>query len=277
MKLNRLLLVMSFLTCLIISAQETPGSFPFSNYLINYGGCIGSDSLELKSLGNDLFRDRENNLYFLSYDRSDETGKRKTPIFIKRFRTNCDGEVYASDSIYDHRKTIDLATFQELGDGYYKDYSNKYYFESMADGGEFRIVYNDLRTYIALRHHFFLGDDGKMYIRTQRLISPPENFGPTFYREVPYVDLNTFKRFDGSLGYAKDKNHIYWEYGTSDGEFIRIVPEADLESFEDLGSGLAKDKHAVYYQSSVVEGLKPQDVKSYQDYEKFEEDRRRNK
>jgi|GEM_PF-3828929 len=270
MKLFPLLFVLSLLDPIPISAQKNKESYPLAEYLINYGGCIGSDSLEFKSVGNRLYRDTKNNLYFLSFDRSDETGKIKTPIFIKRFRTNCDGEVLDPDSIYDLKKTIDLPTFQELGDGYYKDFSNKYYFESMADGGEFRMVYNDLRTYTALEHQFFHGDDGKLYIQTQNLITPPENYGPVFYRRVPDIDVATYQQFNSHSDYMKDKNAIYWEYGTSDGKFIALVPEADWETFQVVEYTLAKDKKFVYVQGIVVKGLDPKSVQKYSDYEKFE-------
>lgn len=277
MKLFPLLVVLNLLDFISISAQENDRSYPLAEYLIDYGGCIGSDSLAFHSIGNNLFRDSENNIYFLCFNRSDETGKIKTPIFIKRFRTNCDGEVLDSDSIYDLRKTIDLLTFMELGDGYYKDFSNKYYFKSMADGGEFRIIYNDLRTYKPLAHQFFLGDDGKLYIQTQNLISPPENYGPIFYRRVPDIDIASYKEFYPGSDYTKDKNCIYWEYGTTDGKFIKQVPEADLETFQVIQYTLAKDKKFVYVQGIVVEGLDPMSVKKYRDYEKFEENRRKQK
>ncbi|AEA43868.1 DKNYY domain-containing protein [Fluviicola taffensis] len=174
------------------------------------------------------------------------------------------------------KQTIDLATFQELGDGYYKDYSNKYYFESMADGGEFRVVYNDLRTYTALDHQFFRGDDGKLYIQTEQLINPPENYGPRFYRQVPDIDVSTYQELNANSDYKKDKNCIYWEYGTTDGTFIKLV-KADLETFQVIEFGLGKDKKHVFFHGEIVEGLNPKSVKTYKDYENFEAKRRKHK
>ncbi|WP_430405123.1 DKNYY domain-containing protein [Fluviicola sp.] len=270
MKSFPLLVTLMTLNFVPVSAQENKESYPLAEYLIDYGGCVGSDSLAFQSIGNDLFQDAEKNIYYLCFDRSDETGKVKTPLFIKRFRTNCDGELLDSDSIHDLRKTIDLPTFKELGNGYYKDFSNKYYFESMADGGEFRIVYNDLHTYTSLEHQFFRGDDGKLYIQTQNLISPPENYGPIFYRRVPDIDVPTYREFNSHSDYKKDKNSIYWEYGTSDGKFIKQIPEADWETFQVVEYTLAKDKKFVYVQGIVVNGLDPKSVKKYSDYEKME-------
>nr|WP_294859980.1 DKNYY domain-containing protein [uncultured Fluviicola sp.] len=275
MKLFHLLSVLNLLNFIPVSAQENKEFYPLAEYLVDYGGCAGRDSLEFRSVGNDLYQDKEKNLYYLCFNRSDETGRVKTPIFIRRFRTNCDGEVLDSDSIYDLRKTVDLPTFKKLGDGYYKDISNKYYFESMADGGEFRMVYNDLRIYTPLEHQFFRGDDGKLYIQTQNLISPPENYGPIFYRKVPDIDVPTYSEFNPSSDYRKDKKNIYWEYGTSDGKFIKQVPEADWETFQVIEHTLAKDRKFVYVQGVIVEGLDPKSVRKYSDYEKFEAKRRK--
>jgi hypothetical protein len=273
MKLVQLVFSLSLLKTTCILAQEKRDLYPFANYLIDYGGCIGTDSLAFQSIGNDLFQDSKNNLYYLCYD---ETEQLKTPLFIKRFRSNCDGEVLASDSIYDLGKTIDLPTFQKLGDGYYKDFSNKYFFESRFDGGEFRIVYNDLRTYTQLEYPFYRGDDGKLYIMTQNLISPPENYGPVFYRQVPDIDVQTYQEFNASSDYKKDKNCIYWKYGTTDGTFIQLV-KADLETFQVIQFGLGKDKKHVFFQGKIVEGLDPKSVKTYKDYTTFLANRKKHK
>jgi hypothetical protein len=122
-------------------STKTPAStetvaYPYNNYIIDYGGCSKSDSTSFTDIGNNLFRDKNNEIYFLTFDRSDETGKIKIPVFILRFSNECEGD---GDSIYNLSKTIDVPTFKNLGNGAYKDKNHNYHFESMADGGVFSI------------------------------------------------------------------------------------------------------------------------------------------
>lgn len=78
---------------------------------------------------------------------------------------------------------------------------------------------------------FYKGSDNKLYIKTRRLISPPEKYGPYFYREVHVVDISSYEDYGNYDGYAKDKAHVYWRRGTTDGNFIDIVEKADPLTF----------------------------------------------
>lgn len=72
-------------------------------------------------------------------------------------------------------------------------------------------------------------------------------------REFPYkaVDVSTFKRFLDSkpVIYTRDKFHIFCE-----GQPVQGV---DIDSFEPLEGGYAKDQNHVYYFNSIVEGASP--------------------
>jgi hypothetical protein len=193
----------------------------------------------------------------LCYDESDETGKRKTPVFILRFSNDCDNDL--ADSIYDIGKVIDVASFKRSEDGFYRDKFNKYEFISFADGGHLSIIENDSSTYKEIGKGFYKGADGRTYIRTQSMTKPPpdEKWENYYFRKVPDIDVVTYDDYGQIDGYAKDKNHVYFRRGTTDGDFIDLVEGADPVSFtfKGLNKGYAWDKNHVYLNGTLQEGI----------------------
>ena len=125
-------------------------------------------------------------------------------------------------------------------------------------------------TYKKLEKRFYRGSDGNLYIKTRGLISPPENEGPAFYKEVPDIDVASYEQFSY---YAKDKNHVYIDDGTTDGRFINLLEKIDVTSFEVAWYRWGKDKDHVYNNGNLVEGLRVNDpmlgwIKKYKN--KFE-------
>lgn len=230
--------------------------FPYGKYTISYGGCGGSAMTEFTRAGDNLYKDSRNNLYFLAYDRSDEAGEAR-PVFILRFSNDCEGD--SSDAIYDIGKTIDIASFKSLGDGYYRDAHHKYHHTSMADGGHLMIVQNDRETYIPQGKGFYLGADGKMYIETAEVLDggKGEGSGPSFFREVPMVDVNRFKHLGQEEWYAKDSTNVYIDHFMTDGRHIWVLEDADAASFQSIGYRWGKDKSHVFENGILLEGLHP--------------------
>ncbi len=105
--------------------------------------------------------------------------------------------------------------------------------------------------YTLVNKEFYKGSDGKLYIKTKRLIAP-KKYGPAFYRAVPAIDLNTYNDYDEIDAYAKDIYHVYWREITKDGDFIKIIEKADPQSFTVVvPRKLAYDKTFVYQENIV--------------------------
>jgi hypothetical protein len=222
--------------------------YDFGSYLVNRGGCVGNDSLRLSTFGNGLYKDQHNRIYFKTEDRSDEEGK-AVPVFVLRFPNECTGP---GDSIYDLSKKVDPYTFSKIGDGYYRDKNSTYHHTITADGGSFQVIYTGKMSYKDLGKGFFEGSDGLMYLKTQALKKPPEEYGKPFYRMVPRVDLATYQLLEGG-GYAKDKHRVYLLRSTTDGEFIEVLQDADVATFKVLGPyTYARDKQHYYEQGRIV-------------------------
>lgn len=113
---------------------------------------------------------------------------------------------------------------------------------------------NDTLEYKALSNVFYQGNDGKIYIKTRTLRRPPEEYGPDFYREVPVVDVESYVRMAGGY-YAKDKFNVYRYWGTTDGEFIAVIEEADVKTFSVISFQFGRDKNLVFYNGNIVEGI----------------------
>ena len=251
-------------------AQEST-KFKRDTYSVNYGGCFSSAIITPTFIKHNLYHDENGNIYFLACDRSGEDPKECQPVFILRFNNDCwmnsEYDTIIDFSTYDLSKTIDTATFVSLGNGNYQDKFNLYHHQDMADGGHFTIW--GAATYEDLKNGFYRGSNGLLYIQTQSLISPPENYGPDFYRKVPDIDLETYESH-GSLGYSKDKNHVYYIRATTDGKFIDVLDEADVASFEMIDNyRLAKDKNFVFEYGQIVKGMDPALIHSKEDFEKF--------
>lgn len=112
----------------------------------------------------------------------------------------------------------------------------------------------DTLEYKRLSNVFYQGSDGNIYIKTRALIKPPEEYGPDFYREVPVEDVATYADLPGGY-YAKDKFNVYGYRGTTDGDFITVIEEADTKSFSVISFQLGRDQNHVFYRGKIVEGI----------------------
>lgn len=119
---------------------------------------------------------------------------------------------------------------------------------------EKRNMQNDTLYYKKVSNVFYKGSDGKMYIQTQSLRRPPEEYGPVFYREVPVADVKSYISLSGGY-YAKDRFHVYRYWGTTDGSFIAIIEEADAKTFSVISFQLGRDKNHVFYAGNMVKEI----------------------
>jgi hypothetical protein len=108
-------------------------------------------------------------------------------------------------------------------------------------------------TYKKLKKGFYRGSDRNLYIITRGLISPPENYGPEFYKKVHDIDVASYEKYDY---YAKDKNHVYIDDGTTDGRFIKELAEVDVSTFQVIWYRWCKDKNHVFYNGKLLKGLR---------------------
>lgn len=257
----------AFLLLLVLPACEmkremrgTPDTqFPGGSYVVNYGGCLRKVAMKPVQVGDNLFKDEKGNLFFLAYDRSDETGKNITPVFIQRFPNACadyiDTDTVVDFSSYDLRNYIDIASFTSLGNGMYKDKKRLYEHVMMADGGHFSM--RGAAAYTPAGKGFFRGSDGLLYIQTRGLRNPPEEYGPEFYRQVPDIDIPTFEPLCAQGWYARDRNRVYMDHTMSDGRHIFELKQADAATFTCIWYRWGKDKNQVYENGIILEGMNP--------------------
>lgn len=254
-----LLLALSACETLRVKHKMPETRFESGSYVVNYGGCLRKVAMKPVQVGDNLFKDEKGNLFFLTYDRSDESGKNIKPVFIQRFSNDC-AEYIGSDTVvdfssYDLRNYIDTASFISAGNGMYKDKYRLYEHVMMADGGHLSM--RGANTYAAAGKGFFKGSDGQLYIQTRGLKNPPEEYGPMFYREVPEIDIATFEPLCSQGWYARDKNRVYIDHTMTDGRHIYVLKEADAATFTCLWYRWGKDKNYVYENGIILEGLNP--------------------
>lgn len=121
--------------------------FPKDLYLVDAGGCVFTASVVIDSIGQNLFLDKNRNVYFRTFDRSD-TAKGPIPVLISRIYNACEG-----DSTYDLSKNIDITSFCSLGNSYYKDKLKVFVHHNMLDGGNLGIVEEaDTGSFKVFRH-----------------------------------------------------------------------------------------------------------------------------
>ena len=239
--------------------KQEPEKFKNDEYRVDYGGCSNRIQMELTKVGYHLYIDDNSTLYFLTYDRSDETGKNIYPVFIQGFRNNCfeyiDVDTVVDFSQFDIGNFIDVESFTSEEGDVYKDKYRYYRHVPMAGGGH--ISMGEPHSFKTLEKSFYKGSDGKLYIKTQSLISPPEEYGPDFYREVPAIDIASFELLCNEGWYAKDKDSVYIVHGMTDGKHIWVVIEADAKSFECISYRWGKDNNHVFENGKVLQGLNP--------------------
>jgi hypothetical protein len=240
-------------------------------YPVNYGGCIGKKELKVNKVGENLYQDNNNNLYFLTFDNSKETDSIGEPVFIQRIYNECanyiDVDKVIDFSSYDLKNYIDLESFQSLGGGNYQDNKSVYFHSNNVSGGD--LFRRGARAYSFLGNGFYRGSDGLMYIQTHYQIKPPSEESKLIYREVPEIDIQSFSCEDID-GYCMDNKNVYYKYFTTEGSFIKTIDGADLASFEIIEARfISKDKNYVYERASIVPGLDPSLINSKEDFLQF--------
>lgn len=274
LKNHKICLVVLFIAGFILvqkASAQTPDKFKTDFYKVNYGGCSHKVQMSVKLIGDNLYSDSHGNIFFLTYDYSDESGKNRIPVFIQRFPNDCadyiDIDTNVDFSSYDLKNYIDIATFRKISEGVYKDTLRFYYYTPMADGGNISI--GQASTFIELEKGFYRGSDGLLYIKTQSLINPPEEYDTSFYRAVPEIDVSSYQ---GNVceGYGMDKNHVFYCKNTTSGTNIKLLAEADRNTFLMINPyNLSKDKDHVFYYERVVVGLDPALINSQADFDMY--------
>lgn len=254
-------LLLTFAGCETLRVKhKTPETrIDSGSYVVNYGGCLQKVVMKPVQVGDNLFKDEKGNLFFLAYNRSDESGKLVTSVFIQRFPNDCaeyiDTDTVIDFSSYDLRNYIDIASFISVGNGTYKDKNRLYEHVMMADGGHLSM--RGASAYTPAGKGFFRGSDGLLYIQTRGLRKPPEEYGPAFYREIPEIDIPTFEPLCAQGWYARDKNRVYMDHTMTDGRHIYVLEQADAATFICLWYRWGKDKNYVYENGIILEGMNP--------------------
>lgn len=136
-----------------------------------------------------------------------------------------------------------------FGCAYHQGKTNKQLTESNVENGTLK--------YEKLKKGFYRGSNGKLFIKTQSLIRPPEEYGPDFYRPVPNIHIPTFELLCSQGWYAKDKDSVYIIHGMTDGKHIWVLKNADASSFECINYRWGKDKNYVFENGAILSGMNP--------------------
>ena len=75
------------------------------------------------------------------------------------------------------------------------------------------------------------------------------------------IDLASFEIDTITDFFSKDKRHVYFTYGTSDGAIRKVITNADVKTFCGVGARWGKDKNHVFYGTEIVPGV---DLASFQ-------------
>lgn len=110
--------------------------------------------------------------------------------------------------------------------------------------------------YTPVGEKFHSSNDGKLYVRTRALDANLKP-GEAFYREVPPIDLPSYKYLDW---YAIDRNHVYIEHESSCGLSISVLEDADPSTFSVFGYRWGKDSKHVWQNGIMLEGVKAADL-----------------
>ena len=210
------------------------------------------------------------------------------------------GEATGTFAVYDKSFdgiTVDAASFQVLGGGYFKDKNNVFSFFNNssllqtvpnADASTFRYSNSTGDIGVDARHAYV---GGVLIPNADPLTFVPvtlnPEFGEEFYKDKTHVfysvgavmDSNLFPiligadpatfTYNDSTGLAKDATHVWIVFfGVGDHPSVESVANADSSTFTTLGGTLdtlnpeyAKDKNSVYYLGGagtpIVSGADP--------------------
>jgi len=119
-----------------------------------------------------------------------------------------------------------------------------------------------------IKNQFYKNEAGHLYIRTGS-VRPGENgqlVEKLFFSSLvsQNIDVATYTAFDSGVWYGKDKNHIYFTKGNSDGDHIWELENADVKTFKTLNTiynTYAIDANHIYYNDEILEGFNPNKTK----------------
>ena len=171
---------------------------------------------------------------------------------------------------------LDAESFKNLGNIYYADKYNVYYFYGSfekikgADRNSFEIMGN---SYIAKdkKNVYYQGNklenvDSGSFKNFNDLIAKDKNrvFFIEENKKIKNVDVKSFEIIENS-SYFRDKNNIFvWNEIDYDDNLKRLN-DIDRESFTVLNSVIGKDKNGVYYVGEKILGINPDNAKIVED------------
>lgn len=132
----------------------------------------------------------------------------------------------------------------------------------------------DTTLYFKHKSGFYLSKSGEIFQLNRVVLDDSIGFSSDhfwldslmFYGEYPnqrrlrnIVNLETFVT-DTLSRFEKDKNNVYYAWGTTDGVQRFIVESADPKTFVALGQYYGKDKSNVFYGSEIVKNA---DLKTF--------------
>ena len=144
-------------------------------------------------------------------------------------------------------ENVDINTFKYVGGNYFADKDSLYIYGETID---FEFDYKTLEAF----ESGLLKDKNGIYMK--------------FANKSNLVDLKSFEKVackDRGC-YFKDKNKVYYHWG--DRNYFENF-SADLETFEYIENGLAKDKNNLYQGSQIKEGVDIESLKQIGYYSNF--------
>lgn len=117
--------------------------------------------------------------------------------------------------------------------------------------GPKRVRVNDPST-IQVLNHLFAKDSQQVYyiMGTAKAVVDPASFEVLPEPVVPGVEPR-----EPNCGYARDKFHVYFAYKMSGAP--KVLRKADLDTFEVVGPGRAKDRQNVWAADTIMKGADP--------------------
>ncbi len=178
--------------------KDIPDLFPKNVYFINAGGCVYKDSILIDSISNPLYKDKDGNIYFKTYDQSHK-GYNPVPVLISRFYNGCEG-----DSTYDLRKNIDPISFHFLGGCYFADKNKIIIHNFMIDGGNLGMIEGaNISSFSVFPNSMYAYDKNRIYYKGMTLEkADPRSFNVIYqYRSedtVGWFGKDNINYFNGS-------------------------------------------------------------------------------
>lgn len=175
------------------------------------------------------------------------------------------GDIYYVDNSRIKMDEADYDSFESLNkeSRYGKDVSNIYYGDRIikeADSETFEVFENCVN-YARDKNNFYYnswiieGNYDKLEFLNDCLYMKDDEYIYIRGGREDNIDYDSFKTFDKSPHYFKDKNNIYYWMALTE-----IVEGADLETFEPISEGYAKDKDSVFMSWMKITGADPETI-----------------